>query len=72
MSLDVKLNYVDRLSEFTDNIHEATNKSMLDKLYLTYKDEIEALTKDDQKWFQNSYKEQIKFIKEREEKDADS
>tara|TARA_R100000278_G_scaffold121934_1_gene106945 strand:+ start:20 stop:667 length:648 start_codon:yes stop_codon:yes gene_type:complete len=58
--------------EFTDTIHESADKAMLDKLYLTYKDEIEALTKEDQKWFQNSYKEQIKFMKEREVKNANS
>ena len=45
---------------------------MLDDFYLSYKDEIEALTKDDQKWFRDSYKERNKFIKESEVKNENS
>ena len=58
--------------EFTDTIHKSENKSMLDDFYLSYKDEIEALTKDDQKWFRDSYKERNKFIKESEVKNENS
>ena len=58
--------------EFTDTIHESADKPMLDQLYTSYKDEISALKDEDQKWFRQAYKDQIKFMKEREDKNADS
>ncbi len=58
--------------EFTDTLAESTDKKMLDELYVSYKEEIEALDKEEQAWFKKQYKEQFYTIKEREEKDADS
>ena len=45
---------------------------MLDDLYTSYKEEISALKDEDQKWFRNEYKKQITFMKEKENKNADS
>ena len=45
---------------------------MLDDLYLTYKDEINELDEKDKKRFQDAYKDQIKLMKERKEKNANS
>jgi hypothetical protein len=58
--------------DFAEIIHESADKSMLDALYTSYKDEISALKEEDQKWFRQAYKNQIKFMKEREDKNADS
>jgi len=53
--------------DFSSDIEEAVDKSMLDELYLTYKDEIEALSEEDKKWFHTVYKDQIKLMKERKD-----
>lgn len=57
--------------DFAETIHDSADKPMLDELYTTYKDEISVLKDEDQKWFRQAYKDQIKFMKEREVKNAD-
>ena len=57
--------------DYYSEIQEAVDKTMLDDLYLTYKDEINELDEKDKKWFQDAYKDQIKLMKERKEKNAD-
>ncbi len=58
--------------DFVQTIHESADKPMLDDLYTSYKEEISALKNEDQKWFRNEYKKQITFMKEKENKNADS
>ena len=58
--------------DYYSEIQEAVDKTMLDQLYLTYKDEINELNEEDKKWFHDAYKDQIKLMKERKEKNADS
>ncbi len=58
--------------DFVQTIHESADKPMLDDLYTSYKEEISALKDEDQKWFRNEYKKQITFMKEKENKNADS
>ena len=58
--------------DYYSQIQEVVDKPMLDELYLTYKDEINELDEENKKWFQDAYKDQIKLMKERKEKNADS
>ena len=58
--------------DFIADIENSVDKTMLNELYTTFKDEISALKEEDQKWFRQAYKDQIKIMKERKDKDADS
>jgi len=58
--------------DFIADIENSVDKTMLNELYTTFKDEISALKEEDQEWFRQAYKDQIKIMNERKDKDADS
>jgi len=57
--------------DFIADIENSVDKTMLNELYTTFKDEISALKEEDQNWFRQAYKDQIKIMNERKDKDAD-
>ena len=57
--------------DFIADIENSVDKTMLNELYTTFKDEISALKEEDQEWFRQAYKDQIKIMNERKDKNAD-
>jgi len=59
-------------NEFTSNLSECSDQEMLQGVFKTYKEEIDALDDKTKEKFRLRYTEQVKIIKERKEKNADS